>query len=164
MNTKMIIYLLVGILVIAVVISMFISKNNKSSSSVPTTNGSGYLGKVGEVISYIDNPIISVGDITIKYIGTREQPATEQHVWLGGVDIFTVSTVNGKSFQINWSTGTGLLPIPSSLITKDGCYELSINIMERKKFFGGDKSIPGKLVLNKVSSAKCNNNWTKDLR
>ncbi len=79
---------------------------------------------------------------------------------MGDVDTFIVQTIDGKSFQIDWSTGTGDLPGPSSFITSIGCYELSINIIEAKK----SVSIEGKLVLNKVSGSKCKNEWTKDLR
>jgi len=117
--------------------------------------------KLGDIVNYIDHPIISIDDVNIKHIGTRSQPATEQHVRLGDVDSFTVSTINGKSFQIDWSTGTGDLPGPSYFLTNNGCYELNINIIEKDG--GKSQSIQNSLVLIKTSNEKCGS-FAKDLR
>lgn len=74
-----------------------------------------------------------------------------------------VSTANGKSLQIDWSSGTRLLPGPSNFITSDACYELQINVIVNVIEGKLLQYIDGKLVLNKVSNDKCGA-WAEDLR
>ena len=131
---------------------------NNSQASIPS--GSTYLGKTGEVVSYVDHPVISINEITIKYLGSTPRiPATEQHVSLSGTDKFEVINSNGKSFSFGWSSGTGELGGPSHFLTEDGCYQLHINVIIGERL----EDITGKLVLNKVSDDKCGT-WAKDLR
>lgn len=76
MSMKKEVVISISILVcLTIFITYIITRNMKDNSL--TQNSSGYIGKIGEVISYIDHPIISINDVSIKYIGTREQPATE---------------------------------------------------------------------------------------
>ncbi len=156
---KMIIVTLI-LLVLIILVAYIITNNMNENSQTSTPDSSAYQGKIGEVISYIDNPTIAINDISIKYLGSTPWiPATKERVALSGTDKFEVSSKTGKSFQINWSSGTGLLPGPSYFMTDDSCYELNINILEGKRL----ENIRGKLVFNKSSNDKCGE-WAKDLR
>jgi len=147
-------------------------ENMKENLQASSINSSPYVGSVGEIISYIEHPIISINNICIKYLGIQEQPATEQHVAMGDVYIFEVSTDNGPKHKINWSTGTGDLPGPMYFKTSDSCYELQINIIEVTRWGqilnnllegkrGLLKNIQGKLILNRKSEHNCPE-WAKE--
>jgi hypothetical protein len=141
-----------------------IVSNMKDNKKVPTTDSSIYIGKVGEIISYIDHPMISINDLSIKYLGAQSQPATEEYVAMGDIYTFEVSALNGKRHQIDWSSGTGDLPGPSYIRTNDACYELQINIIEGKRWWRPHlQDIEGKLVLNKKFKNSCPE-WATDLR
>lgn len=137
-------------------LTFIIMENTKEDSLAPMSNSSEYSGKIGEIISYIDHPIITINDISIKYL--QSTPGNPE-LRLGGFDEFEISNGNGKSYQIDWSSGTGVLPGPSSFLTSDGCYELHINVIEGSRL----EDIQGKLRLNKSSSKTCPE-WAKDLR
>lgn len=140
------------ILIIPVVVLSVMFIKNMNSNDISKVNDSGYQGEIGEVINFRDYPIINIGSITIQYLGFTPPPRTTKgHSVLSGTDKFNVSVKTGKSFQVNWSSGTGELPWPSYFITKDGCYELHVNVIIEDHL----KNIQDKLLLRYASSDKC---------
>ena len=159
---------IIAILLFALIIQItYLTKNKMEnnppvSASTNSTNSasSTYIGKIGEKINYKEHPLVSINEITVKYLGSTDKiPATENRVSTGGTDKFEIAANNGNKFEVNWSSGTGELPGPSSFITNDSCYELSINIIEGWRL----EKIQDKLVLNKVLPDKCGK-WSEDLR
>ncbi|MEI8062379.1 MAG: hypothetical protein WCG97_03750 [bacterium] len=157
--------LLLIILICVIVLFIYIINSNgmKNVSNITTTSNESNSVKIGEIVNYTQHPKVSFEYITISYLGSTPMiPATSEHVHLSGTDKFEVSSSKGKTYPINWSSGTGDLPGPSYLLTNSGCYEMHINVWEKSG--GKSQSIQGNLVLVKTSDDKCGSSWALDLR
>lgn len=110
-----------------------------------------YALKIGEVASYIDHPLFSVGDITIKYLGSTGGGIDELDQYIYGDDKFEVTGTSGKKINIDRHQATAIYPPPAYIITSNGCYELHINSLDQD----GTNMIPGKLLVNKLANDKC---------
>ncbi len=148
-----IILLLIGTLILVIYI---IPKNMQDEPQVPTP--ATYSGKIGELINYTDHPLISIGEINIKYEGVVP-PEELEGIPLGDIYKFNVSSIDGKSYDIEWSWGTGEPSDPIHFTTSSACYKLEINVVDD----GAVENTDGKLVLHTIHKDDCSENAV-DLR
>jgi hypothetical protein len=141
------------------------------TSNNPGTENAPYTGKIMEIISYIDHPIISINNLTIIYTGKRDapvpykgDPTIEKHVLVDIFYTFTLQTIHNKNLNFEWTAGTGEAPRPLHIITVDGCYSLEINSSLVLTDGNTIQDTEGKLRLTKVSNDECDNTFAKDLR